>query len=218
VAFGVSNTRYDDQVFVAVRIWSGATPGACGSVRSTTRPSLSVKLVTVNVPVPDTDDVTVTVQVPSALVVHELAGTAVPAPVHVKAIVASAAGDVDVPSVIVAEIVKSWGTPTGLVADGETVTVYAIHVFDAVAGVDSGMSVNITVLTEVDAIAVTVRSSVPGPVSSTTNWHVPGSRVPVVRHDDEGSRNPNGSGATVKVVPADTGAHWASVGSGTPVT
>jgi len=91
-------------------------------VRSTTRPPLSVKLVTVRVPDPAPGDVTLTVHVPAALVVHGLGVTNVPVPDQVYAIDAPAAGVVVVPSVPVAVIVKSCCVPIGLFADGETVT------------------------------------------------------------------------------------------------
>ncbi len=92
-------------------------------MRSTTRPALSVKVVTVNVPDPAAGDVTVTVHVPAALVVHGLAGAVGSVPDQVNAIDAPTAGVVVVPSVTVAVIVKSCGTPTGLVDDGDKVTV-----------------------------------------------------------------------------------------------
>ena len=91
-------------------------------------------------------------------------------------------------------------------------TRYAIHVFDAVAGAINGMSVNVTALTVVDAIAVTVRVSVPGPVSCTMNWHVPGNVVPVVRHVDAGSSVPSPVVVAVNVVPSDAAPQSASVG------
>ena len=92
-------------------------------MRSTVAPPLSVKLVTVNVPVPADGDVTLTVHVPAASVMHGLGVTSDPAPDNVNAIDAPAAGDVVVPSVTVAVIVKSCCVPTGLLADGEIVTV-----------------------------------------------------------------------------------------------
>ena len=74
-------------------------------------------------PVPAAGDVTLTVHVPAADVVHGLGVTSDPAPDNVNAIDAFAAGDVVVPSVTVAVIVKSCCVPTGLLADGEIVTV-----------------------------------------------------------------------------------------------
>ena len=185
------------------------------TVRSTTRPALSVRLVTVNVPDPAAGDVTVTVHVPTALVVHGLGVTSDPAPDHVNAIDAPAAGVVVVPSVTVAVIVKSCGTPTGLVADGDTVTVYASHVFDAVAGALNAMSVNVTALTVVDAIAVTVRVERARP--RVVHDELAQSRrvVPVVRHDDAGSSVPGPGVDAVNVVPSDTGAP-VGLASGSP--
>jgi hypothetical protein len=95
---------------------------------------LSVKLVTVSVPVPAADEITLTMHVPAALAVHGLGVRSVPAPVHVNAIIAPAAGTVVVPSVRVAWIVKSCWVPTGLLADGVIVTLYATQVFVAVIG------------------------------------------------------------------------------------
>jgi hypothetical protein len=100
-------------------------------------------------------------------VVQGLGVTSDPAPVHVNAIEAPAAPIVDAPSVTVAVTVKLCCAPTGLLADGEIVTVYATHVFEAVAGATNGMSMTGTPPTVVDAIAVTVRVSVPGPASCT---------------------------------------------------
>jgi hypothetical protein len=185
-------------------------------VRSTTRPALSVRLVTVNVPDPAEGDVTVTVHVPAVPVVHGLGVTNAPAPNHPNAMDALSAGVDVVPSVTVAVTVKLCGAPTGLLADGEIVTAYASHVFDVVAGALNRMSVNITALTDVDAIAVTVNASVPGPASCTTNWHSP-SVVPVVRHDDAGSIVPGPGLEAVSVVPADAGTQSGSVGFATPV-
>jgi hypothetical protein len=74
------------------------------------------------VPEPAEGDVTLTVHVPAALVVHGLVVVGAPAPVHVNAIDAFAAGVVVLPSVTVAVIVKSCCVPIGLLADGEMVT------------------------------------------------------------------------------------------------
>jgi hypothetical protein len=91
-------------------------------VRLTTRLPLSVKLVTVNVPDPAEADVTLTVHVPVADVVHGLGVTSEPVPDNVNAIDALTAGTVDVPLFTVAVSTKLCGTPTGLVAEGDTVT------------------------------------------------------------------------------------------------
>ncbi len=181
-------------------------------VRSIRRPPLSVRLVTVNVPVPAVGDVTLTVHVPAAPVVHGLGVTSVPVPDQVNAIDAPAAGIVVVPSVTVAVTVKLCCVPIGLLIDGEIVTVYATHVFEAVAGAITGMSVTGTPPTVVDAIAVTVRVSVPGPASCTRRSHVP-PLVPAVRHDDAGSSIPEPEGVTASVVPSGTAVQSASVGS-----
>ena len=125
VAFGLSSTRYCNHVFDAVNgtVWSSDRPGDPATVRSTTRPSLSVKLVTVNVPVPADGDVTLTVHVPNALVTHGLGVTGDPAPVQVNAIDAPAAGTGPAfPTATSAAITKSCCVPTGLVADGVIVT------------------------------------------------------------------------------------------------
>ena len=84
---------------------------------------LSVNVVTVNVPEPGVSDETVTVQVPATSVVHGLGVAGAPAPVQVNAIEAPAAGVDAAPSSTVAVITKSCGSPTKLVASGETVTV-----------------------------------------------------------------------------------------------
>ena len=73
-------------------------------------------------------------QVPLGVVTHGLGVTSAPAPVHVKAMTAFAAGDVVVPSVTVALITNSCCVPTGFVADGVIVTEYASHVFVVVSG------------------------------------------------------------------------------------
>ena len=64
-------------------------------------------------------------------------------------------------------IVNSCGAFTGFVADGDTVTRYATHVF-AVSTGGTGKFVTGVPATVVPAIAVTFTVSVPGPASVTT--------------------------------------------------
>ena len=146
--------------------------------------------MTVNVPVPAVGEFTVTVHVPAALVTHGLGVVGAPAPAHVKATEAPAAGVVVVPFVIVAVIAKSCGAPTRLVAGGDTVTVYAIHVLVAVAGgayaALPGVTVTGTVvpggsapLSSITVIAPGDTVTAPGTLDTTVTVQVP-AVVPVV--------------------------------------
>ena len=132
-------------------------------VRSTTN-APSVTLVTVNLPVPGLGDVTVTVHTPTASVVHDVAGVAVPVPDHVYAIVAPSTGSL---SLRCAVIVNTCGAPTAFVADSDTITRYVSHVFDVATG-GTTRSVTGRPSTVVPTIAVTVNNNVPGRSSSVT--------------------------------------------------
>src|SRR6478672_8629301 len=94
---------------------------------------------------------------------------------------------------------------------GVTETATETHVFDVVAGPLNAMSVNEVPLIVVAAIAVTVRSRVPGPASCTTNVHMP-PLVPPVRHVDAGSSVPSPVVDAVRVVPFATAFQSAGVG------
>jgi hypothetical protein len=150
--------------------------------------------------------ITLTMQVPAAFVVQELPKGGAPPSDDVQAIDAPAAGTGGPdPSVAVVVNVKSCCVPTGLVADGEIDTRYAIHVFVAVGGVAyAGVpGCTVTVLPDnVTVIAPGVTITAPGTAELTVTEHVPDA-VPVAQVSLTrvvGSLSP-----TASAVPSGTG-------------
>ena len=131
-----------------------------------------------------------------------LAGVGVPAPAQVYAIVAPITA---APSLRVAVIVKTCETPTGFVADPDTVTSYASHVFDVSTG-GTTRSVAGSPPTVVAAISVTVKVNVPGPAVSHEIRARACPTVPLVAHVDAAvSIVPGPDVVAVNVVPSAAG-------------
>ena len=146
---------------------------------------------------------TVTVHTPAVSVVQELGGVAVPAPVHVYATVAPSTGS---PSLRVAVIVNTCGAFTAFVADGDTVTSYATHVFDVSTGGTGRLATGVP-STSCPRSSVPSTSTCPAPHPSPRRCTSRRSSRPSRRSTAARSTDPDPKLEAVNVVPSGTGDH-----------